>query len=107
MLKWKFETFNTRKMVIGELFQSLHLKKKGKYGELKKFSQGNNKKKIAVKNLPEMQEMWRCGLDLWVRRIPWRRKWQPTPVILPRKSMDRGAWQATVNGVAKELNTIE
>jgi hypothetical protein len=54
-----------------------------------------------------MQEMWRCGLDLWVRRIPWRRKWQPTPVILPRKSMDRGAWQATVNGVAKELNTIE
>ena len=46
MLKWKFETFNTRKMVIGELFQSLHLKKKkGKYGELKKFSQGNKKKK--------------------------------------------------------------
>ena len=65
------------------------------------------KKKIAVKNLPEMQEMWICGLDPWVRRIPWRRKWQPTPVILPRKSMDRGAWQATVNGVAKELNTIE
>jgi hypothetical protein len=30
MLKWKFETFNTRKMVIGELFQSLHLKKKKK-----------------------------------------------------------------------------
>ena len=65
------------------------------------------KKKIAVKNLPEMQEMWICGLDPWVRRIPWRRKWQPTPVILPRKSMDRGAWQATVNGVAKELNTIK
>ena len=21
--------------------------------------------------------------DLWVRKIPWRRKWQPTPVILP------------------------
>ena len=57
--------------------------------------------------MPEMQELWICGLDPWVRRIPWRRKWQPTPVILPRKSMDRGAWQATVNGVAKELNTIE
>ena len=22
----------------------------------------------------------------WVREIPWRRKWQPTPVVLPRKS---------------------
>ena len=22
----------------------------------------------------------------WVRKIPWRRKWQPTPVILPGKS---------------------
>ena len=22
----------------------------------------------------------------WVRKIPWRRKWQPTPVSLPRKS---------------------
>ena len=27
----------------------------------------------------------RCRLDLWVRKIPWRRKWQPTPVFLPRK----------------------
>ena len=24
--------------------------------------------------------------DLWVRKIPWRRKWQPTPVFLPGKS---------------------
>ena len=22
----------------------------------------------------------------WLRKIPWRRKWQPTPVFLPRKS---------------------
>ena len=27
----------------------------------------------------------RCGLDPWVRKIPWNRKWQPTPVILPGK----------------------
>ena len=31
----------------------------------------------------------------------WRRKWQPTPVILSGESMDRGSWQATVHGVAK------
>ena len=24
--------------------------------------------------------------DPWVRKIPWRREWQPIPVFLPRKS---------------------
>ena len=24
----------------------------------------------------------RCRFDLWVGKIPWRRKWQPTPVFL-------------------------
>ena len=28
----------------------------------------------------------RPGFDPWVRKIPWRRKWQPTPVLLPGKS---------------------
>ena len=27
----------------------------------------------------------RCRFDPWVRKIPWRRKWQPTPVFLPGK----------------------
>ena len=29
-----------------------------------------------------------CGrpeFDPWVRKIPWRRNWQPTPVFLPRE----------------------
>ena len=30
-----------------------------------------------------------------LRRLPWRRKWQPTPVFLPGESMDWGAWWAT------------
>ena len=38
---------------------------------------------LEVKNLPEMS---RHELNLWVRHIPWRRKWQPTPVLLPGKS---------------------
>ena len=25
----------------------------------------------------------RHGFDPWVRKIPWRRAWQPTPVFLP------------------------
>ena len=31
----------------------------------------------------------RCRFDPWVRKIPWRRKWQPTPVVLPGKSHGR------------------
>ena len=26
------------------------------------------------------------GFDPWVRKILWRRKWQPTPVFLPEES---------------------
>ena len=27
----------------------------------------------------------RPGFDPWIQKIPWRRKWQPTPVLLPGK----------------------
>ena len=37
----------------------------------------------TVKNLPKCG---RLGFDPWVRKIPWRRNWQPTPVILPGES---------------------
>ena len=46
----------------------------------------------------------RCGFNPWVKKIPWRRKWQPTPVFLPGKS-HRGDWWATVHEVAKKLDT--
>ena len=36
----------------------------------------------AVKNLPVNAG---DGLDLWVRKIPWGRKWQPIPVFLSGK----------------------
>jgi len=29
--------------------------------------------------------------DPWVRKTPWRRKWQPTPVFLPEKSHGQGS----------------
>ena len=35
-----------------------------------------------VTNLPAMQAIF----DPWVRKMPWRRKQQPTPVFLPEKS---------------------
>ena len=30
-------------------------------------------------------QCWRPRFDPWVRKIPWKRKWQPTPVLLPGK----------------------
>ena len=49
----------------------------------------------------------RCALHPWVRKAPWRRKWQPTPIFLPGKPHGRGAWWATVHGVSEELDTTE
>ena len=37
----------------------------------------------------------------WVGKIPWRRKWQPTPVFCLGKSMDRGVGKATFYGGCK------
>ena len=30
-----------------------------------------------------MQDTQEMGFHPWVGKIPWRRKWQPTPVFLP------------------------
>ena len=38
-----------------------------------------------VKNLPAIWET--PGFDPSLRTIPWRRKWQPTPLFLPGKSL--------------------
>ena len=31
------------------------------------------------------KQCWRPGFSLRVGKIPWRRKWQPSPVLLPGK----------------------
>ena len=33
----------------------------------------------------------RLGFDPWVGELPWRRKWQPTPVLLPGESHGQGS----------------
>ena len=49
----------------------------------------------------------RCRFDPWVRKIPWRRKWQLAPVFLPEKNpMDREAWWATVCEVARSRTRL-
>ena len=42
---------------------------------------------LVVKNPPtNAEDSKRCGFDPWVGKMPWRRKWHPTPVFLPGKS---------------------
>ena len=40
----------------------------------------------VVENLPARAEDVRDGFDPWVKKIPWKRAWQCTPVILPGES---------------------
>ena len=43
----------------------------------------------------------RPGFDPWVRKIPWKRLWQPIPISCLENPVSRGAWQATVHGVTR------
>ena len=61
----------------------------------------------VVKNPPaDARDVGDSDFHSWVGKIPWRGKWQPTPVSLTGKSMDRGAWRATVYGAAKNWTRL-
>ena len=50
----------------------------------------------------------RCRFDPWVRKIPWRKKWQPTPIFLPGRSHgQRSQAGYIVHGATKELDWTE
>ena len=47
--------------------------------------------------------LWSLG----VRKIPWRRKWQPTPVLYRLGNpMDGGAWWATIHELTKRHDWV-
>ena len=64
---------------------------------------------LVIKNLPaHARATGDTGSVPVVRKIPWRRKWQPTPVFCLENPMDRGAWWATmseVHGVRESQKT--
>ena len=47
------------------------------------------------------------GFNHWVRKVPQRRAWQPTPVFLPRESHGQGAWRATVHRLAESRTRLK
>jgi len=58
----------------------------------------------TIKNLPSMQEL---GFDPWVRKIPWRREWLPTPVFLPKESHSQRSLVGYSSWSCKALYTTE
>ena len=60
---------------------------------------------------------WKCSrhrrlrFDPWVGKVPWRRKWQPTPVFLPGKSHGQksltgyGPWGRKESDITERLST--
>ena len=62
---------------------------------------------IGGKELQETQETQRGEFDPLIVKIPWKRKWQPTPVFLPGKFHGRGSLGGYSPWGRKELDTTE
>ena len=60
-----------------------------------------------VKNLLQCRRLRRCGFDPWVRKMPRRRKWQPTPAFCLKKSHGQRSLAGYSLWGCKELDTTE
>ena len=47
------------------------------------------------------------GFDPWVRKVPWRRKWQPIPVFLPGECLGRRSLAGYSPQGHKEVDTAK
>ena len=65
--------------IAGRFFTNCGGGGSGYYQTVKSFPGGASGKESAC-------QCRRCRLHTWVRKIPWGRKWQLTPVFLPGKS---------------------
>ena len=72
--------------------------------------------KFFCRNIEEIQWLrwWRVclqcgklGFNPWVRKIPWKREWQPTPVFLPGKSHEWRSLAGPSPWGRKESDTTE
>ena len=62
----------------------------------------------VVKNLPaKAGDILRREFISWVRKIPWKRAWHPTPVFFPRESHGQKSLAGYSPCVCKELDTTE
>ena len=62
---------------------------------------------MAQNLLASAADIKRCRLDPWVRKIPWRGKWQPTLVFLPENFHGQRSLVGYSPWGCKESNTTE
>ena len=60
-----------------------------------------------AKNSPGNAGDERLRFNPWVGKMPWRRKWQPTPVLLPGKSHELRSLIGYSPWGCKDLDTTE
>ena len=54
-----------------------------------------------------MQATKRHEFNSWDQKIPWRRKWQPTPVFLPGESQGQRSLAGYRHGVPKSWTQLK
>ena len=64
-------------------------------------------REIQIKTWRIFLQCGRLGFDPWVRKIHWRRSWQPLQYSCLENSMHRGAWQVTVQRDAKSQTPLK
>ena len=63
---------------------------------------------LVVKNLlAKAGDVKRLWFDPWIRKIPWKRAWQPTPVFLPGESLGQRNLVGYSPRGGKESDTTE
>ena len=62
---------------------------------------------LVVNNMLANAGNMRCRFNPWVKKIPWRRAWQPTPVFLPGESHGQRSLEGYNPEGVKELDTME
>ena len=67
------------------------------------FPGGTSGKELAC----QCRRYKRCGFDPWVRKILWRRAWQPTPLLLPGESHGQRSRAGYSPQGPTELDTTE
>ena len=71
-------TYNSPATLLAQLFKYPSFKK-SKHG----FPGGTSGKEPAC----QCRKCKRCRFDPWLRKIPWKGAWQPTPIFLPGESL--------------------
>ena len=67
---------------------------------------------VVGKMVTTLPVMWEAQVFPWVTKIPWKRKWQPTPVFLPGRSHGQRSragyspWDHKESDVAERLSMV-